>query len=160
MSICAIVPGSRWVRTFGIGAGTNEYQPPPWHPPIYKSKINVGERFNVWVQIRNLSTNKTISCIDGGTWQDEGNGLFCVVVSPSGKDISPSRSQFMAGSAFITSAPPTETMEFEFAFSDLCRLEEAGSYKITTRKRLIDGTTLTSNTLRLSVTSAKGKAGH
>jgi len=160
MSICAIVPGSRWVRTFGIGAGTNEYQPPRWHPPIYKSEVNVGERFNLWVHIRNLSTNQTLTCFEGGTWQDEGNGLACVVISPSGRDVSPKKAQAMWGSLMFLRAPPTNTMEFEFAFSELCKLEEVGSYKITALKRLEDGTTLTSNTLRLSVTPAKRKVGH
>lgn len=85
-------------------------------------------------------------------------GLACVVISPSGKDVSPLYT-FGGGSGAIATAEPNQTMQFEFALSQLCKLEEIGTYKITASKRTFGNAdkafVLTSNTLCVSVVPGK-----
>ena len=154
----AVSVTSPWSHTFQVG-DSNTVQTP------YSAKRNLkaGEPFSLLVRIRNLSTNETLSFYNlAQPLPDVKNGLACVVISPSGKDVSPiTDSTVMSGSGGFASAMPNQTIEFEFPLSQLCRLEEIGTYKITARKRTVTNNkaqkaiTLTSNTLRVSVVPDK-----
>jgi hypothetical protein len=63
-------------------------------------------------------------------------GVFCVVISPSGKDISPNPRTFWHGSAAHIILPPNQIKEFEFNLSQLCNFDETGTYKIIAKKTI------------------------
>jgi hypothetical protein len=175
MAISIVRPGTHFVRNFSVDGGTNGYQVPPVVEGE-KSEIKVGQPFSMLVRLRNLSTNDTFYIGCQGVIPDEDRGLACVVISPSGRDVSPSMATnydkpiLLPGHSFGATAGPNETAEFEFPLSELlggnvvplnqlCKLEEIGTYKITARK-LIDAKggkefMLTSNTLYVSVVPNK-----
>jgi hypothetical protein len=99
-----------------------------------KRELKPGEPFNLWVRLRNLSTNQTLRFLSSGTDQDEEHGLAWVIISPSGKDISPRGTLAVAGSSRWVLVRPNGIGEFEFPLSRFCKLEEVGTYKITARK--------------------------
>jgi hypothetical protein len=161
MAINVVPPGSHFVRNFAVDGGTNAYKVPPVVEGE-KSEVKVGQPFSLLVRIRNLSTNETFTFLYGAMFPDAEWGLVCIVVSPSGKDVSPSaNSPREPWSGRTAIARPGQTTEFEFPLSELCKLEEIGTYKITVRKSTFairkgeKGIVLTSNTLSVSVVPDK-----
>ncbi|MEI7937506.1 MAG: hypothetical protein WCK27_12525 [Verrucomicrobiota bacterium] len=151
----AISVTSSWSRSFVVDTNV---QPPQFK---VKREIKVGEPFSLLVRVRNLSTNETLSCYNA--WEPNTDlevGLACEVISPSGKDLSPSR-RIAGGSGNSAVARPGETTQYEFGLGWLCKLEEIGTYKITARKRALvapkgeKAYVLTSNTLSVSVVPGK-----
>ena len=82
----AISVTSPWSHTFRVG-DANTVQT----PYSVKSEVKAGEPFSLLVRIRNLSTNQTLSVFNAAPNTDVKIGLACVVISPSGKDVSPAR---------------------------------------------------------------------
>jgi hypothetical protein len=152
----AIRVTSPWAHTFRVD-DTNTVQA----KYSIKEAIKAGDAFSLSVRVRNLSSNETVNLVMKGACQDEEAGLACVIISPSGKDISPRMVRPVVGSTMGVAARPNRIIEFEFPLSRLCKLEEIGTYKVTARKRTVayDKTqkafVLTSNTLCVSVVPAK-----
>jgi len=154
----AISITSPWSHTFQVGDTNNGQM-----PFRVKGEVKAGEPFGLLVRIRNLSTDETLSFYNlGQPIPDAEVGVACIVISPSGKDVSPSTdSAIISGSGGFTIARPNQTAEFEFPLSRLCKLDEIGTYKITARKRTVAYTkaqkafVLTSNTLFVSVVPSK-----
>jgi hypothetical protein len=161
MSISVVQPGSVSGRLIVIGGGTNPMGGYVTNPITVKRELKPREPFNLWVRIRNLSTNEALWYFRARAPNtEESVGLACVVVSPSGKDVSPKK-HTDGGSGAFGGVDPGKTTEFEFALSQLCKLEEMGTYKITA-KRAVDvvgksgrGFVLTSNTLCVRVVPAE-----
>ena len=154
MAISVTLP---WNHTFRVGE-TNVAQ----EPVSVKREVKAGEPFSLLVRIRNLSTNATLSFFNGGTYQNIDDGLACVVVSPSGKDVSPTMAPAIrlgSGSWIVVS--PNQIVEFEFPLWRPCKLGEIGTYRITARKSTYARKkgekefVLTSNTLCVSVVPEK-----
>ena len=159
LAISIIPPGSFTVRSFRVGDTNNP--PMPTGAKTGKNEVKAGEHFSLLVRIRNLSTNVTLNFYNA--FQPNiglGVGLACVVISPSGKDVSPNYS-IGGGSGHFATEGPNQTTQFEFALSGLCKLKEIGTYKITARKSTSarhkgeKEFVLTSNTLRVSVVPDK-----
>lgn len=158
----AISVTSPWIRSFRVG-DTNAAQT----PFSLKKELKVGEPFSLLVRIRNFSTNQTLRFLNDGAYPDAGLGLACVVISPSGKDVSAKMASpssgitVWGGSGHFATARPGQTAEFEFPLSQLCKLEEIGTYKITARKSTVAFNNaqkvigFTSNTLSVSVVPGK-----
>jgi hypothetical protein len=175
LGISAVAPRtySPW-GYFSVDGSTNS---PPLPPVGEKAEIKVGQPFSLLVRLRNLSTNETYSIYCEGVIPDEDLGLGFVVISPSGKDVSPRIptnyhvAVLSLNSGFGATARPNETALFEFPLSRLleghnvfpldqpCKLEAVGTYKITVRKRIHPKAgkefVLTSNTLYVSVVPNK-----
>jgi hypothetical protein len=132
MAINVVPSGSHVVRNWAVAGGTNAYQVPPLVEGE-RSEVKVGQPFSLLVRIRNLSTNETFSFDYGAEWPDAELSLACIVVSPSGKDVSPIVHDPPGAYYSLRSAiaRPSQTTEFEFPLSDFCKLEELGTYKIT-----------------------------
>jgi hypothetical protein len=166
IAISVVRPGSHFVRNFPVDGGTNAYQVPSVVDGE-KSEIKVGQPFSLLVRLRNLSTNETLGmgCADN-VLPDEEHGLACVVISPSGKDMSPrwvtnshGPPVLIFGHGYGATARPNETVEFELPLSEICKLNDFSTYKITARKSIHakggKAFVLTSNTLYVSVTPNK-----
>jgi hypothetical protein len=115
------------------------------NPITVKSELKAGELFSLWVRIRNLSTNETFSfSYQSNPYPDAYRGLACVVISPSGKDVSPSTPTNSPTAPLVWRGPPppvgaagpNQTGEFEFWLWELCKLDEIGTYKIAARKTI------------------------
>ena len=175
IAISVVRPGtySPW-GYFSVDGSTNS---PPLPPAGEKAEIKVGQPFSLLVRLRNLSTNETYLIGCEGVIPDEDLGLAFVVISPSGKDVSPRIPTNYHGAVlslnpgFGATARPNETAMFEFPLSRLlegqnvfpldqpCKLDAIGTYKITVRKRIHPTAgkefMLTSNTLYVSVVPNK-----
>ena len=122
-----------------------------------KNEIKANESFSLIVRIRNLSTNMSFAfhyTLQAQT--DPRTGVYCTVISPSGREISPNTEKtYAGGSGSSGNVGPNKTLEFAFHLSDLCRFNKHGTYKITAKKVVrVDGNKpveVVSNTLRLSV---------
>jgi hypothetical protein len=91
--------------------------------------IRTNQPFSLLVRIRNVSTNQAISVYRWvGTQVDP--GFSWVVVSPSGKDVSPIAELAAHGSGAFHHINPNQTFEYEFNLSSLCKFGEIGTYKI------------------------------
>jgi hypothetical protein len=148
----AINVTSPWSRSFRVDA-TNSVR----SPYTVKRDLKASAHFSLLVRVRNLSTNETLNFDNSRPPNtDMEHGLACVVISPSGKDVSPDYT-IAEGSFHTATAAPNRTIEFEFPLSQLCKLEEVGTYRITARKktaaysRAQQALVLTSNTLSISV---------
>jgi len=122
IAISVVAPGSHFVGAFPVDGGTN-FHPVPPVVEGEKSELKVGQPFSLLVRLRNVSTNETfyISCSD--PIPNEEHGLACVVISPSGKDVSPrmatnSDAPILGGrSVFFRAAGPNETAGKGFTHS-------------------------------------------
>jgi len=100
-----------------------------------KREIKTNEEFQLLVSIKNLGTTNAWSYLGGMANSELGNGLHCVVISPSGKDVSPSVK--FRGEAFgFINCPPGGGESFKFNLSRICRLDEMGTYKIIAQKSI------------------------
>jgi hypothetical protein len=167
MAISVVAPGSLSRRRyFVVPGGTNQVGGWVTEPIVPKTDLKTGEPFSLLVRIRNLSTNKTFVFCYGDITPDAKDGLACIVISPSGKDISPrmrseSSEFYVRGGSYRRplTAQPDQTAQFEFPLSELCKLEEMGTCKITARKTIRDKAgkdfDLTSNSLCVRVVPDK-----
>lgn len=102
-------------------AGTNE-------------EVRVSEPFSLSVRYRNVSTNEIISVFDYVYREDDDRYSF-IVISPSGKDISPTIKPTLDGSGGIHVLHAGQALDLGFKLSELCKFDEAGIYTVTARFR-------------------------
>lgn len=97
--------------------------------------IKTNQPFSLLVRIRNVSTNQMFhfylptepEYYDSETW---------VVISPSGKDVSPIPRLSLRQSGAMHPMNPNEMFEFEFKLSFLCKFSEIGTYNIISKINL------------------------
>jgi|SRR5665213_311816 len=101
------------------------------------TEIKYGEPLVLSIMIKNISTNETF---DGEYMYLDDHDLSFVVISPSGKNISP---VFKHGPTGFYSGPsggfnvfPNQTSEIQFYLSNICDFHKIGTYKITAKQRL------------------------
>ena len=122
-----------------------------------KSEIQSNQSVYLVIRIKNVSTNDTI-----GVYQSLAivvNSLVnfsFVVISPSGKDVSPKAAEyFRGGSAGSYSIGPGQIKTFDYDLNYLCKFDEVGTYKVTAKKRLFpdleEKCELVSNSLNIVV---------
>ena len=122
-----------------------------------KNEIRANESVNLIIRFRNLSTNISFYMHYSLQAQtDPRTGVYCTVVSPSGRDISPNTEKtYAGGSGAGALVGPNKMTEFDFRLSDLCKFNKHGTYKITAKKVVYVGGNkpieVVSNTLGLSV---------
>lgn len=115
------------------------------------------------VRIKNLSTNETYGFFVDRTITN--NTTFSVsVISPSGKNIAPvfSKSDIASGASFAVK--PRQIHGFRFYLTDICKLEEVGTYKVVVtvhRRSNSDNKVydIASNQLLFNIVSHSRKAG-
>jgi hypothetical protein len=122
-----------------------------------ENEIKTNQPIILLVRIRTDSTNEIFSSqLDALVNTDQLLGLLCIVISPSGKDISPQKKSNSAGSGRLVIVRKDQIAHFEFNLGSLCKFEEIGTYKIVAKKELnrnSDNKTFTaeSNPLYVSV---------
>lgn len=122
-------------------------------------KVTTNEPVILLIRYRNVSTNETVTVYNLKAVALDATYSF-VVVSPSGKDISPSLPKSLAGSGVNYSVAPNQTKEFEISLSQLCKFDEPGTYTITTKKMVFSDPKkkwfmVVSNPLKVSVVAGK-----
>jgi quinol monooxygenase YgiN len=83
--------------------------------------------FVLSVRYRNVSTNDMISVHEYVYMEDDDSYSFSVK-SPSGKNVSPSIKPILEGSGAVHVLNPGQMFEVGFKLSELCKLDEAGTY--------------------------------
>lgn len=98
-----------------------------------REEIKTNEPVRLLVQVRNVSTNEVI-WIPRPKEAVEKTGYFSfVVVSPSGRNISPA-SQPKPYYGSVRLLAPGHTEDFKVDLSRICNLEEIGTYRIIARR--------------------------
>jgi DNA-binding beta-propeller fold protein YncE len=97
------------------------------------NEIKTNEPVRLLIRFRNISTNETIAIFRPNAIETDPTFSF-IVVSPSGKDVSPSSPKIFVGSGGVLPIDPNQTVELEFNLSDLCKFDEVGTYKIIAKK--------------------------
>jgi hypothetical protein len=100
------------------------------------SQIRTNQPFSLTVRIKNLSTNSQycINLLNSATVNS--NSFLVTIISPSGKNISPVASPILSFSGGFVCVSPLHILEYEFKLSDICRLNEFGTYKITAQRNV------------------------
>jgi hypothetical protein len=123
----------------------------------FGSEFKTNEAIQLLVRIKNLSTNEVYSiAVQGLITSTEDMSL--VVISPSGKDISP---HFQTGFRFsggVVRVPPNRVDGFSFKLNDICEMNEVGTYKIVLKlsrfsKDRRQSSEIVSNPLHISITA-------
>ena len=125
-------------------------------------EIKTNDQVQLLVQIKNIGSLIARSSLILGRNTDPGSGLRCVVISPSGKDISPTAHSYGPSGA-ILNLSPGQGDSFTFDLGRICKFDEVGNYKITAQKIVYtdDGKNITrswtvvSNPLLVKVVPAK-----
>lgn len=97
-------------------------------------EIKSSQPVKLLIRFRNISTNETFLVGRENAIEND-PGYSWVVISPSGKDISP-KPQIHTGSGGAIPLVPNQFIEFEFNLSRLCKFDELGTYKIVTKKSI------------------------
>jgi hypothetical protein len=118
------------------------------------NEIKASEYVRLLIRFRNVSTNETFSINRPNSIETDPTFSF-IVVSPSGKDVSPSSPKMFVGSGGSIPVDPNQTVELEFNLSNLCRFDEAGTYRIVAKKLIrspegSEPSTIVSNPLLVS----------
>jgi hypothetical protein len=95
-------------------------------------EIKTNEPVVVTVQIKNTSTNETLMFLIENVPTD----FSWNIISPSGKDLSPTNQFPAGGSGWMPKLKPLELRETDFDLSSVCRFTEAGTYKVAVRKEV------------------------
>jgi hypothetical protein len=162
------------LNAFGLQIGlTGDQKQAPaneWGTVTYNTQISIGLKNNVkvfttnqtvqlLVRIKNLSTNEEYGvAVEQAFILTE--GLSLVVISPSGKDISPIFGKSDRFSGTVLWVHPNQTDGFCFGLNEICKMDEVGTYKVilkmerTTpdRKKMFE---IVSNPLFISVITDK-----
>jgi hypothetical protein len=102
--------------------------------------IETNEQFRLSVQIKNLGSLGAWSYLLGRPTSNPSDGLHCIVISPSGKDVSPNvKFAPGIGSGRFVSLPPNGADRFNFNLSSICKFDEVGTYRITAEKTISQG---------------------
>ncbi len=124
------------------------------------TSITTNTSVTLLICLTNMSDNHTLTWYKSLVPNADTPYVF-VVISPSGKDVSPRRPHSpISGSGSIVSVGPHQMIETEFKLSEICTFVEPGTYKITV-KQDIGGSKqpcwLVSNPLSLSVIVGNAK---
>jgi len=117
-----------------------------------KEEIKPNQPVMLLIHFRNVSSNEIFQIYS----IDEDSQFSFMVISPSGKDVSPTMKGPPSGSGQFIRIDPNRTTEMEISLSRLCKFDEIGKYKIVA-KRWVDSITtrkpclLVSNSLNVSV---------
>jgi hypothetical protein len=90
--------------------------------------IKTNQPFSLIVRMKNVSTNQITFGYRYPLETTE--NLSWLVVSPSGKDVSPVRQPALRGSSVSRQIDPNEIFQFEYSLSSICSFHEIGTYKI------------------------------
>jgi hypothetical protein len=121
-----------------------------------KSEITVYRDVELLIHFRNVSTNQTFSICPDNVIEKTLDFSF-TVISPLGKDISPiPNSHPGASSGAIIPLAPSQTLEFDFDLSRLCKFDSVGIYKVIAKYSVLSRQTrkpftVISNPLYVSV---------
>jgi hypothetical protein len=96
-------------------------------------EIKTNEPVVLLIKYRNVSTNETIIVFNHIVPAMDATYSF-VVISPSGKDISPNIPKSLTGSGGNYPISPNQTREFDVDLSQFCKFDELGAYKIISKK--------------------------
>jgi len=131
----------------GIQIGLTEHQKEnstnEWGAVTYNTQISLGltgpqrefktnQVIDLLVRIRNLSTNEDYS-VGVQTPFTATEDVSFLVISPSGKDISPVFHSSFRFSGGVVWVHPGQVDGFVFQLGEICRMEEVGTYKIVMR---------------------------
>jgi len=136
-------------QTFGaeLGLSDNEKNSATneWGPVNYYTQISIGingakttfgtnEDVEMLVRVRNLSTNN-----DYGLYVQEpftfSDGFKFVVISPTGKDISPPFHKSFRFTGGVVWVKTNQVDGFRVDLGQICKLNEVGSYKIVLKMK-------------------------
>jgi hypothetical protein len=120
-------------KTHEWGAVTNNFQM-SINLKGDKNEITTNQPCILLIRYRNVSTNEMFRVFEAnGTVYDPSYSF--VVISPSGKDISPDMKKVRSGDSWANhEVGPNQTVEIEFNLTYLCKLNEVGTYKIIAKK--------------------------
>lgn len=99
-------------------------------------KLKTNQPVVLLICYKNVSSNETIVISNQKALSLDATYSF-VVISPSGKDVSPNLPKSFAGSGEIYPVGPNQTKEFEVNLSQLCNFDEVGTYTIISKKLII-----------------------
>jgi hypothetical protein len=131
----------------GPGASADGIGDNQWGPVTNNAQISLavkgGQRIikttepvKLLVRFRNLSTNETFGVFRTGEVEYDDTYSW-VVISPSGKDISPDfRNIPTSDNGHTVYIPPGQTNGVELNLRNLCRFDEVGTYKIVAKKEI------------------------
>jgi hypothetical protein len=125
-----------------IGLTGDQKQAPAneWGTVTYNTQISIGQKnsekafttnqtIQLLVRIKNLSTNEEYGVgVQSPFILTE--GLSFVVISPSGKDMSPIFQKSPRFSGGMVWVHPNQTDGFCFELNEICKTDEVGTYKI------------------------------
>jgi len=125
-------------------------------------KVVVGQSFSLRVRYQNLSTNQIVRMyISNYPYLESFGGMGFVVISPTGKDISPQEKTSGSYSGGFARFGSNEVKEAEFPLGDVYKLNEIGDYHISAKKTLLIGTNsveVVSNPLLVSVVATNASS--
>ena len=105
------------------------------------TEIKANANYSLLLLVTNHSANESFFS-DNSSFTDPFDGVQCVVISPSGNDISPPQTKNLGGNACaIVSLRPHQLNKLVFHLGDLCKLNKVGTYKITAKKLFLQGET-------------------
>ena len=125
---------------YGLTAKQKDVPTNEWGDVSYNTQLSVGlksaEReyktnqiVELLVRIRNLSTNEEYGVDVQRSFLLNEDFLF-VVISPSGKDVSPVFHGSPRFSGSVVWVHPNQIDGFGFALSEICKTDEVGTYQI------------------------------
>ncbi len=98
-------------------------------------EVKIGQPLALMMRIKSLSTNETFTLVLLNEIERD-PGFSFIIVSPSGRDISPKPS-IGSGSGHIGALAPGQTVELKFDLASICRFDEVGTYKIIAKREVL-----------------------
>ena len=100
-------------------------------------EIKTNQPIELAIRIKNVSTNETLHVFQSlAVVVDSYVNFSYVVISPSGKDISPKHAKvWNGGSAADYFIAPGQSKEFGCNLGYVCKFEEIGTYEVFVKKR-------------------------
>jgi hypothetical protein len=119
-----------------------------WGPETNQLQMNIRLRgdlnrmqpnsdYSLILRVKNNSTN-LLYFSDMGLNTDPSYGVECIVISSSGKNISPKIKSHGIGANILMQCQPHQIEEYEFQLGHICKLDALGTYKIIAKKRFWD----------------------
>ena len=122
------------IGTHQWGSGTNNVQMSVSLKGGQK-EIETNQPLILSILIRNVSTNATF-ILPLMNWIEADPGFSIVVISPTGKDVSPKPKIGAHGSADLAALGPNQSIKREFNLGSLCKLNEIGTYRIIMKRQV------------------------
>lgn len=165
LGIVAVIGASSGGTGGTGGTGGNDWGQATNHVQISlalkggQREIKTTEPVTLLVGFRNLSTNQTVGVFRAGAVEYDDTYSW-VVISPSGKDISPDFRRIpTSDNGHTLYILPGHTNQVELNFRNLCTLDEVGAYRIVVKKQIWLGVNKRwlAVSAPLSVSIAKGR---